>query len=137
MKNISIFCLTLNPEHEEIIQKLSFIPVGLGNKTFSRNCLTDKEGENISYKNDFYGEYTFHYWIWKNYIDKIESGWIGFCQYRKFWAPKKPKPENNSFEEFEKIILKKLSSEYDQYDSIIGEPFFINQFRLTKFLKRN
>ena len=51
MNNISIYCLTLNPDHEEIIKKLSYIPVGLGSKTFSKSCLTDKKGENISDKN--------------------------------------------------------------------------------------
>ena len=26
---------------------------------------------NIALKNKNYGEYTFHYWLWKNYLDKI------------------------------------------------------------------
>ena len=47
MKNISIFCLTLNPKHEKIIEKLSYIPVGLGDKIFSSDCFTDKKGENV------------------------------------------------------------------------------------------
>ena len=73
MKNISFFCLTLDPRHEKIIQKLSYIPVGLGEKTFSNDCFTDKKDINISKKNPFYGEYTFHYWIWKNYLTKIKT----------------------------------------------------------------
>ena len=137
MTKLSIYCLSMSPNHLDKIKKIGYIPVGLGDKSFSRDWLNDSTGDNISSKNKYYGEYTFHYWVWKNYLDRIDDGWIGFCQYRKFWAPKKPKPENNSFEEFEKIVLKELSSEYDKYDSIIGEPFFINQFRLTKFLKRN
>ena len=31
---------------------------------------------------------TYHYWIWKNYLDKLNNEWIGFCQYRKFWSLK-------------------------------------------------
>ena len=73
MKHTSVFCLTLNPDHEKIIKELTYIPVGLGNKKFSNNCFSDKTDKNISEKNSFYGEYTFHYWIWKNYIFAFES----------------------------------------------------------------
>ena len=71
MSNISLFCITLNPDHEKLIKKLSYIPVGLGEKKFSQNCFTDKSGDEISKKNSFYGEYTFHYWLWKNKLDLI------------------------------------------------------------------
>ena len=42
MSDISLFCLTLNPSHEDIIKKLSYIPVGLGEKNFQMNVLTIK-----------------------------------------------------------------------------------------------
>ena len=84
MKNLSFFCLTLNPEHEKSIKEFGYIPVGLGDKRFSRDILSDKLGENISKKNPYFGEYTFHYWIWKNYLEEIKTEWVGFCQYRKF-----------------------------------------------------
>ena len=77
MKSITFFCLTLNPNHEETIKKLSYIPVGLGDNKFSINCFSDKKGINISKKNPFYGEYTFHYWLWKNYLNKLrQNGWV-------------------------------------------------------------
>ena len=84
-----MYCLTLEPSHEKKIIDLSYIPVGLGTKKFSNNFLSDKTGDNISEKNSYYGEYTFHYWIWKNYLEKIETEWVGFCQYRKFFVMKK------------------------------------------------
>ena len=40
MNNVSIFCLTLKPEHEKQIKKLSYIPVGLGHKIFPRIVIT-------------------------------------------------------------------------------------------------
>ena len=41
--------------------------------------MRDNTGENISHKNKKYGEYTFHYWFWKNMLRKIEDNtWIGF-----------------------------------------------------------
>ena len=35
------------------------------------------------------------------------------------------------------LTLKKIPENYLKYDSIIGEPFYVNQFRFTKFIKRN
>ena len=87
-KNLDMFCLSLNPEHINLIKKLNYIPVGLGKLPFGKDWLTDKGKQNISNKNEFYGEYTFHYRLWKN--DEIKTNnWIGFCQYRKFWVKKK------------------------------------------------
>ena len=43
MANTSIFCLTLDPSLEKIIHKLSYIPVGLGDKK-PNTFLTDKTG---------------------------------------------------------------------------------------------
>ena len=38
----------------------------------------DNKGDNISAKNPFYGEYTFYYWIWKNFLNDHPNQWIGF-----------------------------------------------------------
>ena len=53
-----MFCLTMNPDHLDQIKKLSLIPVGLGDKNFSDEFLSDKSGSSISKKNPYYGEYT-------------------------------------------------------------------------------
>ena len=82
-----MYCITIYDEHFDKIKDLGYIPVGLGNKIFSKKFLTDNTKKNISEKNPFYGEYTFHYWLWKNKIIKNEK-LIGFCQYRKFWIQK-------------------------------------------------
>ena len=83
-----MFCISLEPNHLNFIKNLGYVPVGLGKKIFSNEWMTDSSGKNISQKNKYYGEYTFHYWIWKNYLDKLENNWIGFCQYRKFFSEK-------------------------------------------------
>ena len=85
-----MFCITLEPSHHKFIKELGYIPVGLGEKKFfnKNEWLTDKSRINISEKNKNYGEYTFHYWLWKNYLDQIDDKWIGFCQYKKFWSLK-------------------------------------------------
>ena len=51
MKNLQMFCLTLEPNHLNFIKELNYTPVGLGEKKFSKDFLTDKTGENISKKN--------------------------------------------------------------------------------------
>ena len=136
MKNLQIFCLTLNPKHLSTIIKLGYMPVGLGDQKFSNDWLQDKTENNIAFKNKNYGEYTFHYWLWKN--DKINfQDWIGFCQYRKFWVNSPKHSEAKNIEDLNRIILKEVPKDYEEKESIIGEPFFINQFRFSKFIKHN
>ena len=140
MQNISIYCLTMDPSHESKILNLNFIPVGLGEEKFSNNFLTDKKGENISFKNKFYGEYTFHYWLWKNHLDKINTNWIGFCQYRKFFVKQKINNELNklTFKELNNYLLKQIDENDNlNYDCILGDLLSVNDFRFTKFVKKN
>ncbi len=137
MNNLSMYCITINPDHLEKIKKLNYIPVGLGDSNYSKEWMRDNTGNNITKKNKFFGEYTFHYWIWKNYFEKLENNWIGFCQYRKFWTEKKIENKNITFNELNQLVLKNISENYNNYDSILGEPFFVNQFRFSKFIKRN
>ena len=63
--------------------------MGLGRTNFDSKWLNDKSGFNISAKNQYYGEYTFHYNLWKNHLYKEKINWIGFCTYRRFWLKKK------------------------------------------------
>ena len=73
MNNLEMFCLTLEPDHYDFITGLGYQPVGLGNQNFNKNWFTDKNDINISKKNKNYGEYTFHYWLWKNYLDDLDD----------------------------------------------------------------
>ena len=50
MKNLNMFCLTLEPSHYNFIKELGYTPVGLGEKLFNNDWLTDKSGKNISKK---------------------------------------------------------------------------------------
>ena len=131
-----MYCITINENHYDKIRKLGYIPVGLGDKIKSNNFLSDKTGKNISSKNPFFGEYTFHYWLWKNNIEANSNNmWVGFCQYRKFWSQKN-NPNYDSFELFKNSILHSIPDNLANYDSILGEPIFINNFKFTKFLKK-
>ena len=127
----------MDPNHLDKIQELKYHPVGLGEANFSPSWMRDKSGDSISFKNKYYGEYTFHYWIWKNNLINTEDKWIGFCQYRKFWSEHKYENKNNYFNEFKNIVLDSITTNNENYESIIGEPFFVNQFRFSKFIKHN
>jgi len=136
MKNLKMFCISLEPNHYDFIKNLGYEPVGLGGKDFDDNWFQDKLGNNISKKNKNYGEYTYHYWIWKNYLDKIEDEWIGFCQYRKFWSLENHKIESINFNSLNSQVLKKIPEKFHDYESILGDPIYINQFRTMKFVKK-
>jgi hypothetical protein len=136
MKNLQIYCLSLSPSHLSSIKKLEYLPVGLGDNSFSDEWLGDKTDRNISSKNSFYGEYTFHYWLWKN--KKINfSGWVGFCQYRKFWIKNFNNNRINNFNELNNQALKQIPTEFENFESILGEELFINKIKLSKLLKHN
>ena len=71
MEKLKIYCLDLFNEDLEKIKKLKYEPVGLGQNNFNKEWIRDNSGKNISQKNKYFGEYTFHYWFWKNQIEKI------------------------------------------------------------------
>lgn len=130
-----MFCLALEPNHYKFIKELGYIPVGLGEKNFNKDWFSDKSGENISKKNKYYSEYTFHYWLWKNYLDQMDNCWIGFCQYKKFWSQKSIKFEEMSIKNVKENTLKKIPPEYEKYEAILTEPTYVNQWKAMKFIK--
>ena len=136
---MKMYCLTINDAHYEKIQQIKYIPVGLGEKISDERFTRDNSGENISHKNPYYGEYTFHYWIWKNEINKIkiDDEWIGFCQYRKFWSLNKNIKNYENLNDLKEDLISEIPSEFENFESIIGEPMYINKFKLSKFLKKN
>ena len=74
-----MYCLSIHEHTLPIIKSLGYIPVGLGNNNFSKEWVKDNSGENISHKNKYYGEYSFHYWFWKNKLPQLKDDkWIGF-----------------------------------------------------------
>ena len=137
MNNLKFFCLTLNPEHENLIKRLSYTPVGLGTKKFSNECFSDKNEINISKKNPYYGEYTFHYWLWKNYLDKIQAPWVGFCQYRKFFSRKEVVTQNIDFDKLSSFLIKDIKAEDSEFDCILGKKFSVENYKISKIFKNH
>ena len=140
MKNFSMFCLSLYPQHLNNLKKINYIPVGLGMNNFNNEWIRDNTGQNISSKNKYYGEYTFHYWFWKNMIDNIsDKDWIGFCAYRRYWANNNLKSEyiekninNNNFKEY---VLQNIKTEWSNFETILGKRIPFGKFKISKIIK--
>ena len=113
MTNLAMFCITINDNHLEKINKLNYSAVGLGESIISSKFLRDNSGVNIAEKNSNYGEYTFHYWLWKNGFKNLENKWIGFCQYRKFWSTKKINNSIYDLENLKQVILKDVPENFE------------------------
>lgn len=134
MTNLKIFCICIHDKLLDKIKRLSYIPVGLGSDKFSNEWIRDDSGTNISFKNKFYGELTFHYWLWKNKLDKMtEDKWIGFCGYRRFWKNEDSNTDHSSDINYK--ILKEIPTSWEKYDVILGEHIYLNQIPLTKIIK--
>ena len=111
MKRLKIFCTSI--KYYSLMDRLpNYIqPLGLGKSFFPSNWLDEKKGENISYLNNFYGELTGFYFVWKNQInDMNDTDLIGFCHYRKLWMNTNVTNKNKLH--FNSIYSKLLSENY-------------------------
>jgi len=134
MQNLKMFCICIHNELLSKVKKINYIPVGLGDDDFDPGWVKDDTGVNISKKNKFYGEYTFHYWFWKNKLKEINEGeWIGFCAYRRFWLNEKN--TKISFKSFQNRILNNIPKIWNNYEVILGDKIFVNNIKWSKILK--
>ena len=133
MKKTKIFCLCIHNELLDKVKRINYEPVGLGQNYFEEGWLRDNTLKNISNKNIYYGEYSFHYWIWKNKIDIFnEKHWVGFCAYRRFFLNS---IKNNLEIEFENKILKEVPESWKDYDVILAEKINLENINFIKILK--
>ena len=141
MKNLSMFCLSLYGKHLNNLKKINYIPVGLGENNFNNQWLRDNTKQNISNKNKYYGEYTFHYWFWKNMIDEIsDKNWIGFCAYRRYWANSNNMKSNElnkiiNNQNFREHVLQDVKNDWSNYETILGESMPFGKIKLSKIIK--
>jgi len=127
MANLDIYCTTIR--YFSVLDKLpTYIkPLGLGDVAYPENWLTEKEGNNISILNKYYGEVSGFYWIWKNKLkDLNDNDWIGTCHYRKLWL-------NNIYDKKQKLsadslysnLLKPNNKIFMDCDVIQVQPIFL------------
>ena len=134
MLNATIYCHSLYDSMLNKIKTVGYVPVGLGTNNFSSEWVRDNTLLNIADKNKYYAEYTFYYWYWKNILPKSKDNqWVGFCSYRELWGNKTQISKNSKFHE---VVLTEIPKQWNNYDTIIGEPIYINELKLSKLLKR-
>ena len=59
-----MYCICVHNNLLNKVKELNYIPVGLGDDNFNEEWMRDNTKKNISNKNKYYGEYSFHYWFW-------------------------------------------------------------------------
>lgn len=132
MSLIKMYCLSNNNEDYKKIKSLGYLPVGLGKKITNKNWIRDNTKYNITKKNSYYGEYSFHYWLWKNELKKFNKNqWIGFCAYRRFWAQNKKTNKIKRTSDF----LNKIPAEWKKYEIILGQNIYVDNWSLMKLVK--
>ena len=133
--------MCLNDHHLKNLKKLNYIPVGLGDRNYSNEWLRDNTGKNISKKNPFYGEYTFYYWVWKNLLELTpDNTWLGFTGYRYHWSKNNIMRSDEitniiNKENFQNYILRDIPSEWNDYEVILGEKMYVNNWKFSKIFK--
>lgn len=133
---LKIFCMTIKPL--SLLDKLpSYItPFGLGEYDYPSHWMREKNGLNITKLNKYYGEATGYYWVWKNYLSKLNNDdWIGFCQYRRLWLDNlfKEKQKNN-LESLYMNLLRPNNKIFSNTESILLQPtIFENQNLAEQF----
>ena len=145
---MKIYCITHKPN--EHISKLGLIPFGVGLSNFPDGYLTEKNGENISHKNNNYSETSFHYWYWKNILKtKPKNEWFGMCQYRRYFVKYEYKdlikysdgyqgfyPNIKKISDLKKMLQLDTPDEWNKYDIILCEPWSVTVKSKTKLFKR-
>ena len=86
MNNLTIYCLTSKKYNLFKYLPSNIIPLGLGNKPFPKNFLSEKSENTLIKYNKNLAEMTGIYWVYKNQMNNFkQDDWIGFCHYRRFW----------------------------------------------------
>ena len=132
MNNLKIYCLCIHDDLLEKVKNLDCIPVALGEGNYQKGWLRDNTGENISYKNKYFGEYTFHYWLWKNNMEIFnDKDWIGFCAYRRLWSQNK----DNQMITSKRDVLKEVPERWSNNSVILGQPIHMDGWTSMKLIK--
>ena len=132
--NLKIYCVTDKP-----LQKLENSHLnlaGVGKNFFSNKYISSDKEININSKERYYSELTFHYWFWKNLLEKEETQWIGFCQKRRFWIKEESKKFDISKKNLTEHLLKEIPEKLNNFESFLCEPIFVNNVKKIKMLKK-
>ena len=71
MINLDIYCVT--DKDSSYLKKLPYKLAGVGKYAFTKEYLLANTMRNIDYKEKYYSELTFHYWLWKNELNNLDN----------------------------------------------------------------
>jgi len=132
MSNLEIFCVTNKKVF--FLENTNYNLAAVGKGDFNKNYIRCDDGDNIYYKEKNYSELTFHYWLWKNGLNKFnDDTWIALCQRRRFWLNSRKNDEKNK--PIKDKILNSIPDEWSNFDSVICEPIHLGT-KLSKLIKR-
>jgi len=135
LNNLEIYCVT--DKGFPYLHNLPYKLAGVGKSNFSKEYYLANTKDNIDYKEKYYSELTFHYWLWKNQMSNLDSNsWIGFCQKRRFWIKKNVVKRDINTVNLKNFILSEPSEEWKNYNSVICDPIYVNGVNKVKLLKR-
>lgn len=110
------------------------------------DIIKDNTEENIARKNRNYAELSGHYWVWKNFIPKSDSEYIGFCHYRRFLDfgfnntekfPFKPILNNDFKKIFDNYTQENILKSIQGYDIVLPYKYPADNNMLQQYLKHH
>lgn len=145
---MKIYCITHKPQNH--INYLGLTPFGVGLSAFPRDYVTEKNGESIANKNNYYSETSFHYWYWKNILNlKPKNEWFGMCQYRRYFVKDKYEdlikysegyqgfyPYIKKISDLKEMLQLDIPNEWNGYDVVLCKPWSVTVKSKTKIFKR-
>lgn len=136
MSNVKIYCVT-NKEVNFIKKKNYFLSwVGNGGNSPAGYIKCDNL-DNIFHKEKNYSELTFHYWYWKNLLDKEDDNcWIGFCQKRRYWIKENFNNIEINNKNINDFLLSDEGEDWSKFESIICNPITIKGAKKIKLIKK-
>ena len=134
MRPIKFFCVT--DKKVNFLTKNNHNLCWVGKEDSPENYFKCDTGDNIYHKEKYYSELTFHYWYWKNLLDKADTNnWIGFCQKRRYFVnTEKTFLVNQS--NLGNFLFDKAPIEWENYDVLICKPLNVSGVKKMKIFKR-
>ena len=134
MRPIKFFCVT--DKKVNFLTKNNHNLCWVGKEDSPENYFKCDTGDNIYHKEKYYSELTFHYWYWKNLLNKADkNNWIGFCQKRRYFInTEKTYLVNKS--NLSNFLFDEAPIEWENYDVLICKPLNVSGVKKMKIFKR-
>ena len=134
MAKLKIFCVT--NKQVPTLENSNFVLCGVGQYNFNENYIKSNHSNNIIHKEKHYSELTFHYWYWKNLLEKEDAEWIGFCQRRRLWIQDSENIGQINNDNISHYLLKEPIIDWNNYNSVLCKPINISGAKKIKMIKR-